>query len=270
MGEPVYPNGFREGPVTFEIGVPLSVDALRSHVIAAQARGLPEIASLAPERPDLLRIIANGPTARHAPLDDGVPTLAVNGSLDLFRQRGLSPTYWAGCDPQEGMTAFLDNAPEGTEYLVASKCHPVVFDNILAQQRQVTVWNVGEEGMFDLFHDRGVALSRCSITLTAICGLMPALGFRRFEIWGWDGCIMDGMRHAVPQDSNDPRLVVSVGDREFLTTTNLVVEAQDIVQCLADFPLSLDLKGDGMFAAMLKIVWDDQIKAILRQRGFDA
>lgn len=227
------------GQVEFEIKVPVDDEGLRANVASCLARGLPEV-GYSPERADRLTIIANGPTALQAPQDG--PTLAVNGSLGLFEH---APTWWAGCDPQEGMSAFLTDPPRETVYLVASKCHPSVFEAL--KDRTVLVWHVDDRATWDLIKDRDPVMTGVSITIVAF-ELMARFGFRSFTTWGWDGCYLDGKDHAIPQRTVPVNIDNEVGDRTFATTTTWALEAQDAWNKLRG--ADIDIRGGGMVGAI--------------------
>lgn len=227
--------------VEFDVRTPTA--DLTAHVVSALARGLPDLGSEAGE--GFLRIVANGPSGSQAPLDG--PTLAVNGALRLFTERGLHPTYWAACDPQELVANFLTDPPKDTVYLVASKCHPKVFDAL--RERQVIVWHIDDYETWDLVKDRDPVPTACSITLT-VFNVMERLGFDRFETWGWDGCRFDGRENAVQQQNSGDRKTVIVGDKQFDTSATWALEAQDAVRKLPGY--RVDVKGGGMIGAILE------------------
>lgn len=226
------------GEVVFDLSFPVEDEAIRQQVAAALALGLPEADAAAIET---LRVIANGPSALGAPLDG--PTMAVNGAIRLFTAKGLAPTFWACCDPQALVADFLDIVPDETVYLVASKCHPAVFDRL--KGRDVRLWHIE-----DVPGRRNVPTAS-TVTLCAIA-LMRRLGWRRFETWGWDACFLDGMDHASAQPIGKINLVtVTIGDKAFHTTPAWAVEAQDAWRQLAMADYEVDVRGPGLVAEML-------------------
>src|SRR4051812_23421948 len=114
-------------------------DQIRRNMDYALSLGLPE-ADGGPLKH--LTVVANGPSARHLPLWPEGDTLALNGALKLFRTKGASPTYWAGCDPQPMVADFLDDPPDSTIYFVASKCDKAVFDAL--KGRDVRLWHIAD------------------------------------------------------------------------------------------------------------------------------
>ncbi len=254
------------GPVTFgEPVTPLDGAALREHTSVVLGHRLPELPEFTYPRSGTIRIVANGPSARSAPVEAGGPTIAINGALDLFVRRDMAPTYWAACDPQELVVDFLADAPPHTEYLVASKCHPRVFERLLSLGRKITVWHV-DESATDL---RMIGLhpvrSATSITVT-IFDVLERLGWRSFETWGWDGCFMDGRHHAGDQDHDAQVIELDVAGQKFQTTGTWALEAQDADARLRHCPYPVAICGGGMIGAILQQAWMEDVRKTLIQR----
>ncbi len=208
--------------------------------------GYPDL-GVCPVRPERLQVIANGPSALSAPLT-GV-TMALNGSLKLFTSRGLAPTFWAACDPQELVADFLADAPMETIYLVCSKCHPAVFEKL--NGRTVILWHQDDEATWELVKDRDATMIVPSIT-TSTFELAGRLGFRSTDYWGWDGCYVDGLNHAVSQAHVEHVVENQVGDRVFVTTPVWMFEAMIASNRLEVFGWNITMHGDGMIEAVMR------------------
>lgn len=237
-----------DGVVDFDVQVPVDHGGLIANVNHALSLKPRELRESYEGRPGTLQIIAGGPSARNAPLMGN--TLALNGALRLFTDQGLAPSYWAACDPQEMLADFLpDDPPVSTVYLVASKCHPSVFEKL--QGRQVVVWHVSDEATWPLVQSRNPVLAWVSITLCSF-ELMARLGWRRFEVWGWDGSYINGQDHAISQPHRADDIEVDLNGQKFATTTTWALEAQTATVALAGFPFKIHVHGDGFMPAMLR------------------
>lgn len=234
--------------VKFDVTTPCDGTVLRRHVEHALSLGLPDIERY-PYSGRRLTIVANGPTASTAPLDGD--TLAVNGAGKLFTRAGKAPTYWAACDPQEMVASFFDDAPEQTVYLIASKCHPAVFEAL--KDRQVVLWHFGDEdGYEDLTADRAQILRMPTITLCAL-ELGDRLGYVGFDVYGWDGCFYGHQHHAVQQDNGKHDIItLGIGPTIFPTSMSWIYEMDFAVQYLQLVPRDVVVHGPGMIGAMLK------------------
>lgn len=236
-----------QGVVEFDIRVPVDDAGLVANVAHALSLGLPDLGQL-PHNPNRLGIVANGPTARSAPLDG--PALALNGALHLFTNHGKAPAFWAACDPQPIVADFLDVTPRETTYLVASKCHPSVFDLLLRRRCNVILWHLDDHATWDLVKDRDPISLASSITICSF-ELSERLGFGKFETWGWDGCYIDGRDHATDQPAGGVYVELDIGGQVFPTSRTWALEGQDAVNKLRMTPRDVKIHGPGMIGALL-------------------
>ena len=131
--------------VRFAVTPLTPVSELEAHISTNEARGLPE----AVPEPATAFLCASGPSlaldgpesfwAAHEARPE-VPVIAVNGALGPLLARNAVPTFWAACDGAEKVADFLTEVPAETIYLVASRCHPKVFERL--KGRLVRVWRL--------------------------------------------------------------------------------------------------------------------------------
>ena len=247
--------------VGFQAILPCSDEICLGQIAQTEKLGLPDALTR-----NSLAIIANGPSARGLDLRtfEG-HTMALNGSIQLFLEQGLCPTYWACCDPQEQVADMLpENPPYNTTFLVASKCHPRVFHKL--RNNDVLVWHIKDypaEGRH--------RISLCSSITLSATWLMYRMGFTDFEYWGWDGCFMEGKHHASQDNdwSTKPILYMNyggkvennevVGGRTFTTTRTWAAEgkgAEQFFQLAEYFDIGIKIHGDGMFECVRKSIME--------------
>lgn len=238
--------------IQFDYKVPYDGAVLRENVRAALASGLPDVEGFRGFAGQTLTIVGNGPSAVNTPFDKAY-ALALNGSLKLFTERKTYPAYWACVDPKPMVADFVKDAPHETIYLVNSQCHPSVREAL--RGRTVRLWHSYNDAFNDLLEGRTVIDGGTSITLNAF-PLMHMLGYRRFEVYGWDGCYMRDKDHAVPQfyerdKANDVTLRVGWW-RKFLTSPTWALEAQQAVHLLGHATYPVKVHGRGMIGAALR------------------
>ena len=79
---------------------------------------------------------------------------------------------------------------------------------------------------------------------------MPSFGWRRFDVWGWDGCFLDGRHHAnQTHDIKSKQITVDIEGRQFETTHAWALEAEEALYILQIADYSVEIHGDGMIAA---------------------
>ena len=181
-------------PIEFSVQTPCDDEAITERMAHRDALKYPDAT---PHRTCI--IVSSGPSARDERLwsriqDERPVTLALNGALELFMQRGLSPTYWACCDPQELVGDFIPpGEPWATVYLLATKCPESLFERL--KHRNVETWRLDELGA-----PADKLRVPCAVSITLVAqSLMRYRGFTRFEHYGWDCCYVDGEHHASRQ-----------------------------------------------------------------------
>lgn len=253
MGLKAHPE--RGDHIEFSHITPCSDDVCRANIAHSLARGLPEVKARRK-----LTVVAGGPSARYALPIEG-DTLALNGALKLFTAQGLAPTYWAACDPQPLVADFLSSAPVSTTYLLAAKCDPAVFDRL--SRHDVRIWHVRDHPAPGSFRQA----TEVSVTMSALWMMYSSFGYTDFDIWGWDGCFLDGRHHAadgqvgerditylnyggkVVDDPEAPDGVRVDGGVTFETTRTWAAEArgaEQFFQLAEYFDIGVTLHGDGM------------------------
>lgn len=243
-------------PIEFDIRTPCTLEVLESQIASSRTRGLPEVEPIA-SHAKRLTLVGNGPSAIRAPMGRS-DTMAANGALTLFTKRDLAPDFWIACDPQERVVEFLKDAPHGTTYLVASKCHPAVFDAL--RGHHVVVWHIDDAPSVI----GAPATVPCATSVT-LCALSVArlLGYRNIETWGWDGCFWGSRGHAVQQFNPNARITNLVGHEKFETTPTWCAEAHDATLQIPDADYRVKVQGGGMIGAILKL----QARALPLARG---
>jgi hypothetical protein len=258
-------EGFRPGPVEFELVLPTTDEFLLENVAWTRAQGLKG----ADSRKMHLNVIANGPSAGGANFNG--MSMALNGAINLF-PKGKPPTFWCVSDPQApkpGVNMPVDflkgKLPRKTTYYVASKCHRSVFERLNIGQPWWKFWrrpyNVQTWHISDTEHAEGERVIPCatSVTLTALI-LAQRLGFRTVDVWGWDCCFGEnGAHHAAYSELGSTAQTVDVrvgGDdwgKHFKTTPTWALEAKEAVQILTLLRwagVDVKIHGDGMVRAI--------------------
>lgn len=114
--------------------------------------------------------------------------ISCSGSHRFLIDRGIIPTWHVEVDPRAHKVDLLGPPHPDVEYLIASACHPKVFDHLAGMN--VKLWHV-----FDVSAD-GVRLlppgdwaitGGCDVGLRALT-IAAFLGFRDVQVFGLDGC----------------------------------------------------------------------------------
>jgi len=137
---------------------------------------------------------------------------AVNGSHDWLIERGITPTVHVLLDARPSTADFVRRPQKGVFYLVASQCHPSVFDAL--EDYNVLQWSAYAEGMAEVagnHPDKPICLIGGGETVGLKAMLLAYLsGFRRIELFGMDSSYTDGRGHAYEQPQNEGEKVEEV------------------------------------------------------------
>lgn len=242
------------------------VDVVKENIRAAIGRGFEQAGPYMPQDVDVI-LLGGGPSLAQfedeirAKRDAGAKLITTNGTYNWCLERGIKPSAQVIVDAREFNKRFVEPAIPDCRYLIASQCHPAVFDAI--PHDQVVMWHAA---MYDeliseidsIYGPKDIAwfpvLGGSTVMLRAI-PLLRMLGFKRMEVYGFDSCLMDDAHHAYSQPENDSERVVkvTVGGRVFKCHAWMCSQAQefvDIMRLMAD-EVQLAVHGDGAIAHII-------------------
>ena len=188
---------------------------------------------------------------------NGMPVVAVNGSYQYCIKNGLSPSGMIMLDSREFNNRFVLPLTEDCKYFISSQCHPSVFENL--KDSKVWIWHCAGDDNFDLLkevygEEYYPIMGGATIALRAV-HLLRMLGFPKFEMYGFDSCII-GEHHAYEQPENDGEEVldVVVSAKEFRCTAAHYHQAKEFVDMISKTGEHYDLAvhGDGLISHIIK------------------
>lgn len=261
-------SGVPLAPLNLKVCCNTDGSKTREHVRAAASRGLPVVGVL-PAHERHAVIIGGGPSLKanwteifHW-ITQGADIFALNGATKFLNDRCLLPTFQVVVDPREHNVALIGMAKE---YLIASQCHPSVFD-ILPPEHT------------GLFHMAGSAQGEVNGTLIGgdvTVGLVApclafTLGYREMHLYGYDSSYADGEHHAYHQDQTQQEekiLQVYAGkDGEMIPfTTNYAMAKQAelfprTAELLCEAGASLTVHGTGLLPTIAHSMRKPQAQA---------
>lgn len=203
---------FNGGRLEIAAKPPVSPQQMADNMAAAVARGLREVKQCR-AHDGILAIASGGPS-----LADTYPQLeghvaAVNGSLKFLLDRGVVPHFCGVMDANAHMADIVVADPR-VYYLVASNCHPSLFDKLLAAGCDVRLWhptpdNIGATP--DLYrmdadgqgfhlhgthHPRRFAIGGGTSIGLRLIHIGYQLGYRTFHLHGNDASFRGSQSHA--------------------------------------------------------------------------
>jgi uncharacterized Rossmann fold enzyme len=165
-------------------------ETLFANMDAAIARGYPQIKEAQPAKSGAILLVASAPSVK-GQLElikkmkaAGSPIVAIKGAHDWLIDNGVMPDYALAIDPQEHRIAFYKRQ-SNVHYMIASQCHPAMFDNL--DGYQVTLWHPYVKKGQDRPKNCMLIGGGTTSGLRAI-SLFYVLGYRQFELFGFDSC----------------------------------------------------------------------------------
>jgi len=182
---------------------------------------------------------------------------SVNGSHDWLMDRGMKPDYFALLDAREDNVKFVERSNKTTNYLIASHCSPLVFEELENRSSKVTMWHAYEPDLKEIFMEYSadgvpyVLLGGGNTVVLKLLYMGRYLGYRKFVLFGVDSSYDDDEHHAYDQTMNDGEftLTVHVNDRTFKCAPWMLVQANDFqeqLRSLVDEGCEVTVSGRGL------------------------
>jgi hypothetical protein len=239
------------------------VEKIRENIKENIKRGLPQVQPYETQEGKVVGIALGGPTLKDTFPDllekrkNGMPVISVNGSHKYCIDNGLTPSGMIMLDSREFNNRFVYPLIEECKYFISSQCHPSAFENL--KDNKVWIWHCAGDDNFDLLKEvygekYYPIMGGATVALRAV-HLLRMLGFPKFEMYGFDSCIM-GDHHAYEQPENDGEqaLEVVVAGKEFKCTAAHYHQAKEFVDMISKTGEYYDLAvhGDGLISHIIK------------------
>lgn len=250
-----------------------SDEEILSNIQSAIRRGYPQVKSQEIQH-DRIALVGSGPSLAHtekelvALLHEGAKLVTVNGGYHWCLEHNLKPSAQILVDARAGNERFVQPDVPGCSYILASQCHPKVWDAVEGR-KSVWIFHSMNEGnptkdLLDEFYQgkwHGVPGGTTVATRAMVA--LRMLGYLRFDLFGIDSCVMDNVHHVMPQpeNANDRFYQLKVGptshpemSRTFTVTGWHCKQFEDMLQFIrvnGEYVL-VNVHGDGLIAYALK------------------
>ena len=258
----------------------LPADGIRRNVKSACRRRLPGLQWI-PRHDGTFVVCAGGPSLRRELLairhhvSRGDTIVAINATSEFLFERGIIPTLCVLLDPQPLLAdQFL--ADPAIEYLVASQCHPVVFDKLRDAGCNVYLWHSDSDNarLVRRYERDPIFLPPRGSTAALKCfDLGYILGYRDIQFYGLDSSFEaaengDLRHHAYAQAVDDGPEIIEIKvkgadhERSFITRVDYVHQAKEFIDIHNVYarqsearqiePTSIAVHGDGLIPYLWK------------------
>jgi hypothetical protein len=188
--------------------------------------------------------------------EQGAVIFAMNGASQFLRNYGIVVDYQVIADAKPETASLVD--PGASHHLIASQCDPATVE----ATARTTLWHLtSEEDMERMFPPErvaagGYALIGGGVTVgnSALCAAYT-LGYRTFEIYGYDSSHQGDASHAYEQHMNKflPTVDVEWGGKTYKSSLAMKIQAERFQmtgKALINEGCTLRVHGDGLLPAM--------------------
>ena len=237
-------------------------EGLVGNIKSALARGLPELVPAIVRNDGTFVICGSGPSLANfaeeirAEREKGRPICAVKGAHDWLVDQGIEPDLFVTLEPRDRRNNVRKPA-EDTIYLIASRCHPSLFDHLSGHK--VLLWHsYSQSEESECFKGSNKTLiGGASTSGMRAINIGYFLGFRKFVLYGFDSCnAEDGVTKRVDGSQTGKTIDVYVGSdrgKKFVCNLAMAKQAEEFQYIYAYMPdVEVEVKGDGLIAEIIK------------------
>jgi hypothetical protein len=180
--------------------------------------------------------------------------MTCSGAHKFLTDRGIVPTHHIDVDPRAHKVELLGEPVAGCEYLIASTCHPKLFERLA--DFDLKLWHVfdtQEEGLRILPQGEWAITGGCSAGVRTLT-IARFLGFTDLHVFGMDGNEGASGKHAGPHPNQPPTShLTTYGGKEYRTTPAMLTAVQNVfheIDMMRD--VRVKFYGEGLCQAMAR------------------
>ena len=207
---------------------------------------------------EIVTIVGYGPSLEDTWHTIKPPLITVSGSLNFLISKGMKPGEgWYHCDidPRPHKLEFITPARDDVTYLMASVCNPATWKHL--RGKKVVMWHamsgpntpkwIEENDPGTLLVIAGSTVGLCAVHLGG------CMGYRHFEIHGFDGSFRNGKRHAGDHNGYPQAEIDRIEEWGSFKTSKIMDNANYEVHYMVDnFPIFCVFHGDGLMQGWIR------------------
>jgi len=214
-------------------------------------------------RTEPIALVCFGPSLNQTweKIKDFKYVMSCSGAHKYLMDRGIIPTWDCEVDPRPHKIKLIgDNISPDTEFLMASCCHPQVFDHLVKHNAKITLWHTysGEEkDRLPNVFPRGdwISTGGSNVGLRALV-LCRLLGFTDIHIMGMDGSFdLEGKQKHAAEHPNQAKnfILAEYEGKQYATTTGFLASARGVFHELEQLSdVNVTFYGEGLVQDMAK------------------
>lgn len=233
-------------------------EQMHGNVYATFSRGYERLNEYMDTESGEVSICGAGPSLRESYTELSGDVIACNSAIGFLLSKGIAPKYAMLWDASELIENFAVPHPEVT-YLVASRCHPKVFERL--EGCRVIVWHAGgDHDITNVLEGSGVMepmVNGGSAAVTRGLYLTHVLGYRKFHLHGADSSYSGELTHVNGSLVPEKKIRVQVKGDVFYTTPEWAAQVEEFKHIYRDMTQKgseIEVHGSGLLPTVWKLL----------------
>ncbi len=249
-----------------------SVEIVLDNIQENIRRQLPQLSSFGRQE-TRVAIAAGGPSLKtnlktlRRQVDRGFKLVTVNGTHDYLLDKGFTPSLFMMVDARQWNVRFVQRPVKSCTYFISSQCHPDVFE-ALRDHDKVYIFHIdiGKKTsaalkmLNDYYFKRYITVIGGTTVIVNSLVLLHHLGFRYYNIFGFDSCFLNGEHHSYNQMENTEQSYKVIAkwakkDRIFYCASWHIRQMYDFQQLIRVIPedyFKCRVHGAGLISYMMR------------------
>lgn len=191
--------------------------------------------------------------------------ITCSGAHQFLLDRGIVPTWHVDLDPREHKVNMLGQPHPSVEYLIASCCHPSMWDKL--EGYRTKLWHIyanEDNKELPLTYPRGEWILTGGNNVGLRCLVVARiLGYRNIHVYGMDCSFHDKAKHHAAQHLNANKQVYEVpyGGKMYYCEPVMVDYARQFFHEMQQLPdVNVTLHGEGLLQHMASVKRHEKVK----------
>jgi len=235
-------------PLSIKVAVNATSEMIAGNLEATLKRGYRLIKENSSK--GAVSVVGSGPSLADTHGDLAGDVLACNSAHDYLVSKGIKPKYAMLWDANPVMAQMI-TPQEGVTYLLASRCHPSVFEKM--RGHDVVVWHaLGDDELMPLLYkykrDELIIAGGSSSVLRAT-HVAATMGYREEHLFGVDSCYSGNDTHITGSLVAQARMQMRCCGRWFNVAPWMVKQAEEfkaIAPLMKEHGIKVVVHGSGL------------------------
>jgi len=228
---------------------------VEGNILHSTSLGIPELELNLDPHDGVFVICGSGPSISdnvekiRSDKESGHTICAVKDAYDFLRANDLIPDLYLSVEPRHKP---VRNPHKGSTFLLASRCHKQMFEDL--KDYPVKLWHSwSEQEDMEILKDRPRIGGGTTSGLRAV-NVAYCLGYRKFKMYGMDSSLGVRGEKRVGQDTlgdHVTKMDVIVDNVSYITNMAMAAQAQDFQSIYDVMPdISVEMIGTGLIPAI--------------------